>query len=604
MQAPIQHPAILTPGISGHWDQVAPPATETPHAVTHITRPRRHAPTPRSGAAHAAPAPAAAATEAQTDYPKTEEPVSYAVFDSLSDIVCVTTGDGTLRFLNRAGRDLLGYSDDDTSLIGSLFPAHTPAARQLLLDEVLPAVLRRGAVTCDTALQTADGRVFPASQTVVVTRLGGAAHSLTIVIRDVSIERQSAARLGESQRLFEMITRSSPDLIYLYDPQDERIVWMNRCPHAFLGGTERDARTLDSREMHQFVHPDDRAQFRATGSLMAAAYSDTDVLGVELRVSTAGGSWRWIHTRACVFSRRETGAPLLLLGVATDISTRKKSEHKLEVARDEAEHASRVKNEFLSRISHQFRAAMHDMIGTASAVYADREQRLTARELEQLGDMIQRATQLLGTVSDLHDYLRIDAGEMSVHQALVDARELIRETVSAFAERSARSRTAITVRLPEAAAPILTDPQRLRQALSHLVANALDVSGDGCVTVTLHVDDARGQPVAIDVQDSSAGITESLQDSVFYPFRIPTYPTPSAVRATGTTGLGLSVARAICEMLGCSLSLAQSSGIAGATFRITLPLVSRAAALAAQYLVSPDESGGNVTEGRKVISSV
>ena len=579
---------------------MAPPATETVQAVTHITRPRRHAPTPRSATALAAPASAA---EALTEDQKTQEPISYAVFEALSDIVCVTTVDGTLRFLNRAGRDLLGYGDDDTALIGALFPAHTPAARLLLLDEVLPTALRRGSVTCDTALQTADGRVFPASQTVVVTCVGGAPHSLTIVIRDVSIERQSAARLGESQRLFEMITRSSPDLICLYDPQDERIVWMNRCPHAFLGGSERDARTLDSREIHQLVHPDDRAHFRATGSLMAAAYSDTDVLGAELRVCTDGGTWRWIHTRACVFSRRETGAPLLLLGVATDISARKKSEHRLEVARDAAEHASRVKNEFLSNISHQFRAAMHDMIGTASDVHADRERRLTARELEQLGDMIQRATQLLGTVSDLHDYLRIEAGEMPVRQELVDARALIRETVSAFAERAARLRTAITVSLPETAAAILTDPQRLRQALSHLIANALDVSGDGCVAVTLQVDDARGQPVAIDVQDSSAGIAESLQDSVFYPFRIPTHPTTSTARATGNTGLGLSVARAICEMVGCSLSLAQSSGIPGSTFRITLPLVSQAAALAAQYVVSPDNPGGNANDGRKVISS-
>lgn len=538
------------------------------------------------------------------EYPKADDAASFAVYDALSDIVCVTTPDGTLRFLNRAGRDLLGYVDDDAALIGSLFPAHTPAARLLLLDEVVPAVLRRGSVTCDTALQAADGRVFPASQTVIVTRVGNTPQSLTIVIRDVSIERQSAARLGESQRLFEMITRGSPDLLYLYDPQDERIVWMNRCPHAFLGGPERDARTLDRREMHQLVHPDDRAQFRATGARMAAAYSDSDVLAADVRVRTGSGSWRWVHTRACVFSRRETGAPLLLLGVATDISARKRVEHSLEAARDIAERGSRAKSEFLCRLSVEFRTALCEMIGTASDVRADRERRLTARELEQLGDLLAVATQLLGTVADLHDFLRIESGEIAVQQMPVDVRALIRVSAAAFGDHAARTRTPIELELPDIAGVILTDPTRLRQALSHLIANALSASGDAGVTVTLHVDSERLQPVAIDVRDSGVGIADARASTVFEPFEVPIHPTTSTVRQTATSSLGMSVARALCEMVGCSLGLAPTSPEGGATFRINLPSISRAAALAAEFLVPPEDGGGNANGGSKVISSV
>ena len=561
-------------------------AVETPPAVTHITRHRRHALTPVSATTHAATV-AGAGSAVRSAFQAIEEAASYAVFEALTDIVCITTPDGTLRFLNRAGRDLLGYVDDDTALIGTLFPTHTPNARALLLDEVIPAAMQQGSVTCDTALQTTDGRVFPASQTVIVSRnTGGAPHALTLVIRNVSIERQSAARLGESQRLFEMITRATPDLIYLYDPKDERIVWMNRCPHAFIGGAERDARTMTRREMHQLVHPDDRAQFRATGSLMAAAYGDTDVLAAEIRVRTDGGNWRWLHSRATVFSRRETGAPLLLLGVATDITARKKSEQNLIVARELAEYAAMVKNDFLARICDRFRGAMHEMLGIASDVAADRERRLTARELEQLHHLVANATHLLSTVSDLYDVLRIEAGEMPVHQQRVDARDLVRESVAAFADHPATAGGRIVLALPDDAAPILTDALRLRQALSHLIAHALSATGSGGVVVALHTEGPHSQPVAIDVHDGGDGIAESLQSTVFEPFELTAPITNSAISACTPTGLGLALARAMCEMVGCSLSLSPASSRRGAAFRITLPLASRAAELAAKFLVS------------------
>lgn len=91
-------------------------------------------------------------------------------------------------------------------------------------------------------------------------------------------------------------------------------------------------------------------------------------------------------------------------------------------------------------------------------------------------------------------------------------------------------------------------------------------------------------------------------------------PVSATVHAAPTanaaaTGLGLALERALCEMVGCSLGLSQSSSGRRAAFRITLPLASRAAELAAQFLVlsvdvSPIDSAGNAGGGSRVISSV
>lgn len=589
--------------ITASWDQVTLPAAETQRTVsTHVTRPRRL--TPAIGQPHVPPA-SGAVRHPVGEYPKTESPGTFAVFDALTDIVCVTTCDGTLRFLNRAGRELLGYVGSDDALVGSLFPTHTPAARELLLDEVIPAALRDGTITCDTALQTADGRVFPASQTVVVTpNAVGLPLTLTLVIRNVGIERHQAASLGESQRLFEMIARASPDLICLYDPIAERVVWMNRCVHAFLGGTECDARTLSRREMHRLVHPIDRARFRAKGARMAEAYSDSDTLASEMRVRTTGGEWRWLHTRATVFSRRETGAPLLLLGVVTDITARKKTEQQLCAERDTAEYATLAKNEFLSRISEEFRGTLHSMLGIAAEVRADREHRLTARDLGQLAELITSGTALLGTISDLHDYTQIEAGEMAVAQTLTDVREVMRASVDAFCDHPLRTRGAIALMLPDTAAPVLTDPSRLRQALSHLVASALSQSIDGLVSITMRVD-ADQRPLAIDVQHGGVPTDGARSESVFTPFEPTEHRASPSIRAGAGSGLGLALARAMCEMIGCSLSVARVESEHGATFRIGLPVPSRAAQLAAEFLVPNTPAViGNADRRQDVVSSV
>ncbi len=567
--------------------QVITQAAETVRIVTQLTPPTHAA--RHTGAASTV---ASAADAVVVEYPKHEVLEPYAVFDALTDVICVTTLDGTLRFLNRAGRDLLGHVGDDSALVGCLFPTHTLAARELLLDEILPLALRDGSATGDTALQTVDGRVFPAQQTVIATPPSGTMPAtFTIVVRNVSIERLAAARLGESQRLFEMIARSSPDLLYLYDPDEERIVWMNRCPHAFLGGDERDARTLNRGEMHRLVHRDDRARLYASATRMASAYGDSDTLTTEVRMRSPGVSWRWIHTRASVFSRRETGAPLLLLGVATDVSTRKKAELRLTAERDAAELASRTRGEFVARMTDEFRTALHAIVGYTSEVRLDRDRRLTARDLAHLDRAVDHGQRLLETVSDLHDFSAIESGDVLVDQTLVDVRALIHETIAAFADHPGIVDTPLRVHLPEAAAPLLTDRLRLRQALTQLVAHALAVTQDGTINVTLSVSGERHSPVAINVEYLDSSADTQRPRKLFTPFehalhRIDTGRQPGA-------GVGVALTRAICEMIGCTLSLENSATGSRSLYKIGLPVPSMAAQLAATFSVQ----SGNPASG-------
>ena len=521
----------------------------------------------------------------------------YAVYDAISDVVCVTTCDGTLQFLNRAGRELLGYVDRDSALIGCIFPAHTPAARALLLDEVVPAALLHGRATGDTALQTADGRVFPAAQTVVVTpHHFDAPMTLTIIIRDISIERQSSKRFAESQRLFEMIARAAPDLIYLYDPADQRVVWMNRCPHAFLGGEERDARTLSRGEIARIVHRDDLRLFQNGAARIAAAYGDTDTVTTDVRLRGRGGTWRWIQTRATVFSRRETGEPLLVLGIATDIGPLKKAEARLIAARDNAERSNQDKHTFLTQLNGELHRSLDTVLGLLAEVRANRDGRLMIREIEQLDHAVDTAVLLRSTVTDLTDYTRFESGELTIHQESCDIPAAIDETVAAFRSHPRVVSSPLVTLLPPQVSPALVDRARLRQALTQVLGHVLATSGGGQIVVRLLADEQSHLPRAIEIEETGSTGDPTHRHDLFTPF--PTVAHEWTRPPTAGTGLGLALTRSLCELIGCTLELVKTAGGNGTAFRIVLPARSRNAQLASEY---PSAAGASVTDGPNTV---
>lgn len=210
---------------------------------------------------------------------------------------------------------------------------------------------------------------------------------------------------------------------------------------------------------------------------------------------------------------------------------------------------------------------------------------------------------LLETVSDLHDFSAIESGDLPVEQSLIEVSALLRETVASFADHPALERISIELALPTDAAPVLTDPVRLRQALTHVIANALAFTLDGWISVSLRVEGEHRTPVAIDIEDSGVGIEPERQTLLFAPFHPSARKSNAGMHGADGTGLGLACARALCEMIGCALTLPFSAPGSGSSFKYTLPVASRSARLAGAFPVPvADSDAGNADQGRKVIS--
>jgi signal transduction histidine kinase len=231
-------------------------------------------------------------------------------------------------------------------------------------------------------------------------------------------------------------------------------------------------------------------------------------------------------------------------------------------AAEELRRLSALRADFVSLVSHELRAPMASVIGSASTL-RQRWRTLAPGQRESFLGLIEEETSRLATlIGDVLDTSRLDAGTFSYTFKDVDVAELVRETasVAAVAQEEVRITAEVESHLPV----VHGDRERLRQLLMNLLANAVKytVPGDE-VTMRAH---AENGAVSVVVRDNGPGIASEDHRLIFEKFG----RTRTAAGSKPGAGLGLYIARSIAEAHGGSLDVDSEPG-AGATFVLSLP---------------------------------
>ncbi|MGV9251712.1 sensor histidine kinase [Streptomyces sp. NPDC003697] len=173
-------------------------------------------------------------------------------------------------------------------------------------------------------------------------------------------------------------------------------------------------------------------------------------------------------------------------------------------------------------------------------------------------------------VDDLQDLALAEAGALTYHRGEVDLRELLDTSRTAHRAQAETAGVALELDAPRPVC-VSADPDRLRQVVGNLLGNALRATGaGGTVTLALR---PRGERAVMEVRDTGKGIPQEDLPHLFDRFW---RADPSRGRATGGSGLGLSIARQIVTDHGGTIGVRSAVGV-GTTFTITLPAVSPAA---------------------------
>ncbi|GBO52121.1 circadian input kinase A [Pseudanabaena sp. lw0831] len=175
-------------------------------------------------------------------------------------------------------------------------------------------------------------------------------HNRAAVLLEKQNRQQVELSLQESQQFIQKIADASPNILYLYNVQEQRNIYSNREIYATLGYTPQEIQEMGANLFHKVMHPEDLDKVAANLELICAA-ADGEIIDMEYRMRHANGEWRWLYSRNSVFSRDDSGEVLITIGTAQDITDRKLAEIKLQ---QQANHQS-----LISSISRRIRASLN-----------------------------------------------------------------------------------------------------------------------------------------------------------------------------------------------------------------------------------------------------
>jgi PAS domain S-box-containing protein len=235
-------------------------------------------------------------------------------------------------------------------------------------------------------------------------------------------------------------------------------------------------------------------------------------------------------------------------------------------AREAAEEASRLKDEFLATLSHELRTPLTAILGWSAML---RDTRLDEKTFKTAVEIVERnARTQQQIVDDILDVSRIITGHLRLDAGPTDLREVVGAAVDTVGPAAAAKSIRLRADFEPGVGPVMGDARRLQQVVWNLLLNAVKFTPIGG-EVRAHVS-REGAHARLTVTDTGAGIRRDFLPHVFDRFR---QGDQSTTRVHGGLGLGLAIVRHLVEQHGGSVRAESAGDGLGSTFTVELPLL-------------------------------
>jgi PAS domain S-box-containing protein len=363
--------------------------------------------------------------------------------------------------------------------------------------------------------------------------------------------------------------RSTADGVLVTDSIG-RITLMNPTAERLTGWTERDARGRSEGEVLrlQDAHP------RHDGESASRGADEHDVR--EYKLIRADGTELSIEAGRATVRDEEQNA-IGVIRTFRDVSQRAAIEAQREAllqserrAREAADEANRMKDEFLAMLSHELRTPATAVLGWTRLLKTGRMDEAGARKAL---DALERSAQAQEAVlNDLLDMSRIVSGTLRLSMRKIDIVDCVRDAAATIEPALLAKNISLGLTADENVPLIDADPDRLRQVFWNVLVNAVKFSDDGgSIGVNIAAQDGY---VRIDVVDSGSGIRAEVLPFIFEPFR---QGDSSSTRAHAGLGLGLAIVRHVVDLHEGTVAAASEGEGHGARFTVRLPVARRQA---------------------------
>ena len=260
---------------------------------------------------------------------------------------------------------------------------------------------------------------------------------------------------------------------------------------------------------------------------------------------------------------------LMAQAIETDIGRRHAVQIELESARRQAEDATRAKSMFLANMSHEIRTPMNAILGMA---YLALRTDLSPRQHDYVNKIHDAARSLLGIINDILDFSKVEAGKLELEEGRFRVEDVAGNALSLLRQRAHEKDIellfdVVESRLLGEGGALMGDALRLGQVLTNLLSNAVKFTHSGYVKllITLEERTEATETLRFTVRDTGIGMSPDQIGRLFQEF---TQADGSTTRKYGGTGLGLTIAKKIVELMGGNIWVESEPGV-GSSFIFT-----------------------------------
>ena len=306
-------------------------------------------------------------------------------------------------------------------------------------------------------------------------------------------------------------------------------------------------------------YPDDESHAAGGGEVLESLNrGETNHREQQLRRKTGELFWCHLSGRAV-----EPGDPSRgTVWILEDVTLRRQAEEEIRQARQKAEEATEMKSLFLANMSHEIRTPMNAIIGLSHLAL---KTPLNAKQRDYVSKVHNAGTSLLGIINDILDFSKIEAGRLDLETTDFAIDDVLSSVTTLTAQKAHEKGLEFLASVaPDVPETLRGDPLRLGQVLTNLVNNAVKFTERGEIRLSIGVRERTGDRVKIEgaVRDTGIGMTREQAARLFQPF---TQADMSTTRKHGGTGLGLTIARRLVELMGGQIWLESEPGV-GTTF--------------------------------------
>jgi PAS domain S-box-containing protein len=479
------------------------------------------------------------------------------------DMLCIANADGYFKRISPAFTDTLGWTVEE--MLGRPFLdfVHPDDQAATMREVERQTVSGQPVLRFENRYRHKDGswRVLSWRS---VPQPGG---FMFATARDVTVAHAAEEALRANEGRLSQIVDLLPSMVFLKEPDELRFVRLNKAGEELLGYS-RDS--LVGKTSFDLFPEDEARRYLAQDREVLASSEVLDI--PEETTETRGRGPRIIHTRK-VAVRDASGHPVFLLGMAEDITDRKRAEAALQAAKEAAETANRAKSDFLAKMSHELRTPLNSIIGFSEILEDESVGPLTEKQRRYISNVLVSGRNLLQLINDILDLSKVEAGRMELVPSRFEARAALDQVRAIVSALSDRKRLTVELEVPASLPLLHADQAKFKQIMYNLLGNAIKFTPDGGrVTVSTRVihpsgNGAGGEWLEISVADTGIGIAAEHLIRIFQEFEQVT--TDPSHNQQGT-GLGLALTRKLVELHGGRIGVESEVG-RGSTFRFSLP---------------------------------